>query len=236
MPNSGWRKNSNFSQGGIFTDLLEAIDARHAVRAYTEQPIEGEVLERLLASVTAVNAESGLHIQLILDAPEVFKSILTSRFANVRSYLALVGKDDADLDEKCGYYGEELVLIAQTLGLNTCWVAGANRKKIKAELGQGEKLLMVITVGYGQNQGVPHKSKPIEALCKVSGETPDWFRRGVEAAQKAPTAMNQQKFRFRLNADGTVTASPGGFWGKVDLGIAKCHFELGAGKEGWRWA
>ncbi|MCL2343037.1 MAG: nitroreductase [Firmicutes bacterium] len=209
------------------------------MRAYTERPIEGEVLERLLASVTAANAESGLHIQLVRDDGEPFGGLIPKygKFVNARNYLALVGKDDANLAEKCGYYGQKLVLIAQTLGLNTCWVAGTySKRKVQAEIDAGEKLLLVIALGYGQTEGAPHKSKPIEALCKVSGEMPDWFRRGMEAAQKAPTAMNQQKFRFTLNADGSVTASSGGSWGKINLGIVKCNFELGAGKDGWRWA
>jgi hypothetical protein len=34
----------------------------------------------------------------------------------------LIRKKSDDLDEKVGYWGEQLVLLAQTLGLNTCWV------------------------------------------------------------------------------------------------------------------
>jgi hypothetical protein len=65
---------------------------------------------------------------------------------------------------------------------------------------------------------------------------PDWFRRGVEAAQLAPTAMNQQKFLFELNG-GKVKAIPmTGFYVKVDLGIAKYHFEVGAGEGDWTWS
>ena len=65
---------------------------------------------------------------------------------------------------------------------------------------------------------------------------PEWFRRGVQAALLAPTAMNQQKFTFTLQGD-TVSAKAGtGFYSKVDLGIAKYHFEIGAGTENFRWA
>lgn len=45
------------------------------------------------------------------------------KFENVKNYIAVVGKKSADLSEKAGYYGEKRVLIAQLLGLNTCWVA-----------------------------------------------------------------------------------------------------------------
>ena len=65
---------------------------------------------------------------------------------------------------------------------------------------------------------------------------PDWFKNGIDAALLAPTAMNQQKFVFSLNGD-VVSAKAGvGFYSKIDLGIAKYHFEVGAGKENFRWA
>lgn len=58
----------------------------------------------------------------------------------------------------------------------------------------------------------------------------------MEAALLAPTAVNQQKFHFTLR-DGCVSAKAGLIGGclKIDLGIVKCHFELGAGKENFRW-
>ena len=94
----------------------------------------------------------------------------------------------------------------------------------------------MIAVGYGVNNGVPHKSKPIERVMQPEGTPPDWFSAGVEAALLAPTAMNQQKFVFSLKED-RVSVKPGlGFYSKVDLGIVKYHFELGAGDVPFQWA
>ncbi|QQO08792.1 nitroreductase family protein [Breznakiella homolactica] len=220
-------------------DLQEAMRTRHSVRAYTDRKIEGETLEELRRTVEECNRDSGLHIQLCTDEPEAFSGMMAryGKFRNVRNYIALVGKKDETFEERCGYYGEKLVLKAAQLGLNTCWVALTFSKgKTAAAVGPGEKLLMVITIGYGENAGVPHKTKSPEELSSANGDAPEWFRRGVEAAQLAPTAMNQQKFRFTLRGD-IVAASPGsGFYTKTDLGIAKYHFEAGAGSEGWRWA
>ena len=68
----------------------------------------------------------------------------------------------------------------------------------------------------------------MKTLCRADQET-DWFQKGMEAVCLAPTAMNQQKFFFELK-DGTVTAkSLGGFYSKIDLGIAKYHFEVVTG-------
>jgi hypothetical protein len=157
-------------------------------------------------------------------------------FRGVTNYIALVGRSDRALEERCGYYGERLVLLCQQLGLNTCWVALTyNKSKTAAQVAPGEKLCLVIALGYGSDQGVSHKSKPTEKLMQISGEAPDWFRRGMEAVLLAPTAINQQKFLFSLEGD-QVSAKAGlGFYTKIDLGIAKYHFEVGAGKEQFEW-
>lgn len=219
---------------------IDAIKARHSVRSYTDRNIEGTVLEELRRCVDECNAESGLHIQLCLNEPTAFTGRMAryGKFNNVKNYIALVGKDDANLEESGGYYGEKIAIKAQQLGLNTCWVAltfskGKSKQVIK--INPGEKLLMVITLGYGETSGVPHKSKTIDKLYKASGVAPDWFEKGMVAAQLAPTAMNQQKFMLELDGK-TIKARPGtGFYTKTDLGIVKYHFEVGAGKENYAW-
>ena len=219
--------------------VTEAIEQRHAVRRYTDRKLGADVLAALNAEIAECNAESGLNLQLVTDEPEAFGGLLShyGRFSNVRNYLALVGKKAEDLDEKVGYYGERLVLLATTLGLDSCWVAGTFRRgKCACRREPGDALPCVLALGYGETHGKPHKSKPLERLCHVEGDMPDWFRSGMEAALLAPTAVNQQKFRFTLS-DRTVKAeATGGFSSRVDLGIVKYHFECGAGKEHFRWA
>lgn len=219
--------------------ILEAINERHSVRAYTEKPIEKEVTDALAAYVAECNREGNMHIQLVLNEPKAFDSTMAhyGKFSGVQNYIALIAKKSDDFDEKIGYYGEKIALYAQTLGLNTCWVA-MSYKKIKTAfvVGDGEKLSVVIAFGYGKTQGVAHKSKPIEKVANVNG-APDWFVRGVKAALLAPTAMNQLKFTFTLVDGNKVKAEAGvGFYTKLDLGIAKYHFEVAAGKENFTWA
>lgn len=213
-------------------DISEAIKERHSVRAYTDKKIEGEVLLALENKIAEINGESGLNVQLVLNEEKAFGGRMAhyGKFSGVKNYIAMVGKKGADLSEKVGYYGQKLVLFAQTLGLNTCWVA-LTYKKVKTayKIEEGEKLALVIAIGYGATQGVPHKSKSINAVSNAGEDSPEWFVNGVKAALLAPTAMNQQKFFFTLK-DGEVTAKPGlGFYAKVDLGIVKYHFELGSG-------
>ena len=219
-------------------DLKEAMAARHSVRQYKDIPLLPEAVAALEAEVEACNREGGLHIQLVRDEPRAFDGFLAhyGKFSGVTNYIAMVGRKSELLDEICGYYGERLVLKAQQLGLNTCWVA-MSYKKIRTAfvVETGEKLTVVIALGYGKTQGVPHPSKPAEKVMKASDPVPQWFLDGVEAALLAPTAMNQQKFVFSLEGN-QVSAKPGvGFYSKIDLGIAKYHFEIGAGKENFDW-
>ena len=220
--------------------LLEAMNERHAVRSYLNQSIPKEVVEKLQKEIDFCNRKSGLNIQLVMDESNAFDSMMAhyGKFSGVQHYIALIGKKGNDFDEKTGYYGERIALLAQTLGLNTCWVAmtfskGATKKN--CVINAGEKLGCVLSLGYGSDQGVPHMSKPIEQLCSVDGSMPIWFQKAMEAVLLAPTAMNQQKFLIALKGDNVSAKSLGGFYSKVDLGIVKYHFEVGAEEQSFHW-
>ena len=215
-------------------DLREAIKSRHSVRKYKDIPIPEDLVAKLNMLIDAVNAESGLHIQLILDDPECFDTLLGryGMFRNANNYLALVGpKSLPRLEELCGYYGQQIVIAAQMMGLNTCWVAGTySRGKCKADQESGEKIVCVIAIGYGETQGVKHKSKPVSKICDVpEEEMPVWFKNGVKAAMMAPTAMNQQKFMITLDGDKAVITAGRGPMTNIDLGIVRYNFEAVSG-------
>lgn len=214
-------------------DLIEAIRQRHSVRAYTDAPIEEDKRRRLDALAEQYSHEGRISIRIVYDEPKGFDSFMAhyGSFRNVRNYIVLAGDQNEDIDERCGYYGEQLVLHAQTLGLNTCWVALTfNKKQVKEQLKAGERLCVVIALGYGADNGREHKSKPIDKVAVVEG-APQWFCDGVKAALAAPTAVNQQKFRFDLiDGEPVAAVSSKGPCTKVDLGIVKCHFEVATGR------
>lgn len=219
-------------------DYLTAIKQRHSVRTYLNRPIEKETAEALQALIDDCNRKGDLHIQLVLNEPKAFDSFMAhyGKFSGVTNYIALIGKKCGNLDEKIGYYGEKIALYAQTLGLNTCWVA-MTYKKIKTAftVNKGEKLRVVLALGYGKTQGVEHKSKSVEKVSSAQNP-PVWYLNGIDAALLAPTAMNQQKFRFALVDQNTVKATTDtAFYSEIDLGIAKFHFEVGAGTENFKW-
>lgn len=215
-------------------DNLKMIKERHSVRTYTDKKIEGEVLDKLKNKIEELNKESGLNMQLVLNEPKAFNSFMAhyGKFSGVNNYVAIVGNKDSNLAEKAGYYGEQLVLFAQMLGLNTCWVA-LTFKKIKDafKINKNEKVQLVIAIGYGATQGVQHKSKTYEQVTDVRGDAPEWFINGVNLALLAPTAVNQQKFKIEYNNGIVKITAPKWPYANIDLGIVKCHFEIGSGKK-----
>ena len=225
--------------------IQEAIEARHSVRAYKDQPLSEDIVKQLEDKIEDLNHEGQLHIQLICNEPKAFQGTMAKygKFRNANNYIVMAGKKADDLDERVGYYGEHLVLLAQTLGLNTCWV-GLSYSKVPGTyvLGEDEKIACYIAIGYGETQGTSHKIKNVEQVSNATAITPAWFKKGVEAALLAPTAVNQQKFSFEYlgeeNNRHKVRARKGfsmiGYT-KMDLGIAKYHFEIGAGNVNFDW-
>lgn len=224
--------------------LLETIDARHSVRRYISRPLEREVVDCLRAKIDECNSKGNLHIQLVLNEKKGFSGMLAyGSFSGVENYIVMAGRRADDLDERVGYYGEQIVLLAQQLGLGTCW-AGLSYRKVKGAyaLDSEEKVACMISLGYPDDAGRKHKCKSVEDVSNASVSTPEWFEQGVRAALKAPTAVNQQKFYIEYAGvkDGRHCVRARRLFSVVgytsmDLGIVKLHFEIGAGKDNFEW-
>ena len=137
---------------GDLMDVNEAIVARHSVRRYTTRPIGDDAVGRLRAAIEEANEAPGLSIQFVRNEPDAFSNPLKTlgQFRNVSNYLAFVTPEGDDQDELVGYYGEGLILLAQQLGLNSCWVGGTfDRKRTVYRANPGQRLALVATLGYG---------------------------------------------------------------------------------------
>lgn len=218
--------------------IKEAIKERHMVRKYTDKAIAPEIAAQLNTRIAENNKKYGLKIALVSGNADGIAGIAKLLLARgVKNYLILAGYDAPDLDEKLGYCGADMILYAQTLGLNTWWIGGMyNEKGAKKNLDDAAVHVNgVIAIGYGQTQGVQHKSKSAEEISQYNGIAPLWFTEGVEALLCAPTALNKQA--YMVKGDGSrvsITCNNGHFAG-IDLGIGKYHFEAGAGKENFTW-
>lgn len=216
-------------------DDIWAMEHRHSVRRYTEEPLSPAEVEALSQAIAQANDASGLALRLVTDEPRAFDSLLAhyGKFQNARNYVVVAGPKGRDLQELAGYFGEKIVLLATRLGLGSCWVGGTfRRRSVAGQVTRGHKLACVIALGHGAEPGRMHRSKSIEELSNTHGLVmPDWFQHGMQAAALAPTALNQQHFLFTLgrNRQTVKAQSTGGPMSMIDLGIAELHFELASG-------
>ena len=113
-------------------------------------------------------------------------------------------------------------------GKGHCPGRHARGRSIQASIGETTGLDEFFNTIREQEAPQNWKAQQCSPIASVSYTHLDVYKR--------QTAMNQQKFRFTLNGN-QVSAKAGiGFYAKVDLGIVKYHFEVGAGKTGWEWS
>lgn len=216
--------------------IEELIKNRHSVRKYKNVSLNDSDISKINEILKEIN-KNDLSFELVTNK-NIFKNIILGYgfIKDCNNYIILGGKDDFLLEEKVGYYGEELVLKLLDLGINSCFVGGTyKKKKVKNNLPSGYRNVLVLAVGYGINSGSLAKTKTFDEIS-LSKEVPDWYKRGIEMVLFAPSAVNQKKWEFEFVApDGVKIRSYGNFFPNVDLGIAKYHFEIGAGKENFKW-
>ena len=153
--------------------IQEAILSRHSVRQYRNRPLTEEQVKTLRQQIAESNLAKNLHMQLVLNDTKTLSGIMAKplRFRGASNYIAMVGKQSPSLQENLGYEGERLVLLAQTLGLNTCWVGGTFSRNRNVDVNKDEMYVAVIAIGHGLTQGKQHPSKPIGTL-PISTESP----------------------------------------------------------------
>lgn len=216
--------------------MKEAMGKRHMVRKYTEKPIPEELVKLLRARAEEQNEKYRLAIKLMTNDTDAFGTVIKLLLAKgVKNYFIMAGTDAPDVDERLGYCGADIMLYAQTLGLNTWWVGGTFNRKKMSEAAPGEKVIGVIAVGYGATQGTLHKMKKPEEVSAYEGDVPEWFRTGVEAALLAPTALAKQAFFIKGRGRKVSVACDNGIFSGADTGLVKYHFELGAGSGNFEW-
>lgn len=225
---------------------FNAIEQRTSRRAFKNQSMEQQKIDRIEALIQLLNDESGLHIQFVHDGRRFLSGFKASygMISGRPSMITLVGNpSDPELKRKIGYYGEFLVLECVSLGLGTCWLSGTfDRQECRKaiQLAEAEELVCVIAVGLVPNNKTIKenlisqmgKSKPSfeELLSEKDSTPPLWVARGIEAARFAPSAVNKKPtaYRFLKNEVFVYAAKKNRDNEEIDLGISMAHFQLGA--------
>lgn len=215
--------------------IKEAMKQRYMVRKYTDKIIPEELVIKLNERIEENNKRFGLSIKLMINNDKAVNSIIKLLLAKgVKNYIILSGNDSENLAEKLGYSSADIMLYAQTLGLNTWYVGGTFNRGVSKYV-PGKKVIGIVAIGYGVNNGVAHKSKTIEEVSSYEGNMPEWFKDGIEASLLAPTALNKQDYKI-IGIGNTVKIQiDNGIFTGANKGLIKYHFELGAGKENFTW-
>ena len=214
------------------------MEKRHTVRKYLDKPLDMDLIGLLNNRIERNNCVYNLTFKLITNNSDGFSSLARLMSNNsVQNYIILAGKDNSDLDKKIGYCGADLILYAQSLGLNTWWCGGMfNGKNALKHLDDKDvRVNGVIVIGYGKIQGTPHKSKSPDQISHYKGKAPEWFKSGIKALLLAPSALNRQPYIVNGEGNKVSLKVKNGTFSQVDLGIGKYFFELGAGKSNFEW-
>ncbi|MGF7145542.1 hypothetical protein HNQ56_003985 [Anaerotaenia torta] len=223
--------------------MRSAIESRVSRRKFEKEPITDREKENIMTLIHQLNEASGLTMTFLEDGSSAFGKLRKSYglFTNVRSLILMKGKkEDKDLKEKIGYYGEDFVLAVTDLGLGSCWVGGTFDKE-GLTVDSGEELACVVVVGKVAAPSLTEKvvRSATHRKGKSMGERivsdhplPQWVQNGMEAVLLAPSAKNTQKVMFQYE-NNTLSARIANDYSMdlIDLGIAKKHFEIGAEAE-----
>jgi hypothetical protein len=216
-------------------DMKEAMYARHMVRKYKERPLEEKKITDLENRVKENNDRMNLAIRLMVHDEHALNAMIRLVLAKgVKNYFILAGDESTDLDEKLGYAAADLMLYAQTLGLNTWYVGGTFNRSVSQFVGN-KKTVGVVAVGYGETNGKPHKSKKPSEVSSYDGNAPSWFEQGISASLLAPTALNKQDYMIIGKGSEVEIRNDNGIFTGVNRGLIRYHFELGAGRKNFKW-
>lgn len=230
---------------------LAAIDVRRARRSFDGRPVATQTLDALSAVCDGlVPFDSLARVVLVRRAPQLLFMGIAGSYGGVSGApcaLAFVGdRDDPRANAAVGYVGEMAVLEATARGLATCWVGGLFSARHAALLGgvpHAERVYAVSPLGHAKDaisakerlvfgMGHPKSRRAARGIAPGCEAWPEWAQAGVEAARIAPSAMNRQPWRFRMEGDDVIVSAEGvdtpRISKRLDCGIAMLHFELGA--------
>lgn len=234
----------------------DAIAVRHSRRNFNGQKIPDDILSNLKAVSESFHAFPGSRVVMMEDTPEnLFRGIIGSYGAvsDAPHCIVMIGNmSGSHVQEAVGYHGEGLVLEATVNGIDSCWIGGFFREEAlgsHVDLAPDEQILGTIALGHARESKSKvekmmsgligsERRKALKDLLYIPSEEPKrWMSVALEAARRAPSAVNRQPWRFKIidNEIGIYCTNNGiskNISPRLDCGIAMLHLELGALKAG----
>ncbi|OLS13579.1 MAG: hypothetical protein RBG13Loki_2800 [Promethearchaeota archaeon CR_4] len=232
--------------------FANAILARHSIRNYLPDAVSPEIFTNLEQFIQQIAVPFSHQVKMSLHyAPEGKKIYY---FPQPECFAAFIAPTSVQDQAKLGFCGELFILFAVSLGLSTCWM-GHFWKKTTYEIVFGtyeksapEILYCTTPIGYrdenlnllskltlklfGKKKSVEEKLHP-DSLQHF----PEAIYKALDYACKAPSAMNNQCWRFTIKQASdqytVVINKPRGYrhfkwpYVNIDVGTSAAHFWVG---------
>lgn len=240
---------------------LKELLQRKSIRSYTLESVSESTIKTLKSEATYINThEAGLNFNVCQDNESAFKGLIKSygMFKNVRNYLAaIIDPTFPYAEERAGFFAQQWLMMAQSMGLGTCFVGATfSKKDVQVRMEVYEKLAFVVSFGYSDERHTSVLAKFTSTLLHSHAKNPRDFFNGDEteyeyarehlpwldtallAVSCAPSSMNKQPVRLKFdknNGVGTIrafTIDPSKY--KIELGISKFNISYAVGGI-WDW-
>ncbi|MGM0420381.1 MAG: nitroreductase family protein [Bacillota bacterium] len=235
-------------------ELYQAIEARESRRKFKSRPLPQEQIDMLKARGDKIEEICpAVKIEIKSEGFErVSKNIfgLYGLISGAWSYGVVIADTSCNnYQEQAGYGGEILVLSAEAAGIDSCWIGGFYDREAlmkEVDIREGQEIMAIIALGQAKAKTTisekvvklvsgSKKRKELDELClpEFKEEWPEWIKTAVKAARLAPSAVNRQPWRFKVEDDTLILLAAaeedkGSVSPLLDCGIALAHLELGA--------
>lgn len=175
----------------------EAIFKRKSIRKYKEDRVEEQILEKI--------RHYGAHAVGVRQDIQVKWKVYPASDRKVRGmfqvkapyYAALYSEVCEDCRIHAGCLMEQLVLWLHTVGIGSCYQGGV---RLKDDEEEQMELMMILAFGYPaeplERSYTEFKRAELKKLTKTNITLGKVHKKLLEAARLAPSALNQQPWRF----------------------------------------
>lgn len=207
--------------------MNEMIFHRKSCRSFTGEPVDGEMIEKIL-SFDLKPLYPEIKVRMDIVSRDKVKCICPWTTAQL---IAIYSEETEGYLENIGFLFQQMDLYLQTLGLGVCWLGmGRMNPKTTTEV-EGMKFVIMLAFGNPKGDQLRHDLKGFKR--KSMEQITDKADHRLEVARLAPSAVNSQPWYFTHDGDIIhIHCSKKG--SRLDTGIALAHLYV-ANEEHFRF-
>lgn len=177
--------------------VYEAIFRRRSIRKYRDDKIDEKILNKIRQfeqDAVCIRPDIAVKWKIFRDIDQNLKGLFQVK---APYYVALYSEVCEDYRVNAGCLMEQLALYLHTKGIGSCYQGGAALKR-----DDEPKMEMVMIMAFGwpaeplERGRMDFRRTELNKLIKVHGTFGKVQRKLLEPARLAPSAMNQQPWRF----------------------------------------